>query len=1046
MRNNKGSMAVAAALSAGLALMPVAQALANDGTLDEKTPDGTPKDAGLPLSPASEAAQPETAAEAAPTAIFADQGASPAAEPRSAALTDGDYYNMVDNYPSFTKQLETAKAQKKAGFRLCTGVTDGGTISIPESLTEFVGYEKSFFSNAIKTRQLGYWYDLQVKFPAKSNITVDHIDFYKANINQPDVKGSTVTVEEGAVVRFKDCSFSNTPVVNGTAVFENCTFATGEINNNGTATYTGTTKEPKNIGTPKTTYQDLALSLAGGKKTFDAAVEGETIERNLSFEVKGTKAKDAKITASIDHESGLTVSVSGNKVSVSGKAAKAGTYTVNLSAATTRDDGSADTATEALSLSIQAPLDVKLEGALQCFTTKSATPTRSAASANPVFTVASASPVTFDALSSASGGGGGGTSNTNTNKLVLAVKEGKGSYVSILDFMRAHPETKVSFSISPEGSGMNASLVYDTVYVNGTPAKSGTYQITATVSEGARKVSSNAVEMRIYDNDKNLAQRIADQATGKDSWDMEPYDIAHTGNAVIPTSLRHIYGSHESGVYGTIGMFDKTDPKLFASETLTVPAGADVTISNMKISSTVKIVVEAGGKLTLDDSVAFGPVEVHGTLSTTEAGATVTDEVTLHDGGVLYNANIKSHANYLTDGSYRKAPKSPVVVAGSARVTGKTSITGEGIVSSKDGQTGLVLNPGASLEITQGSTLEVTGGEVEMHGGNGGAGVEMGEGSAITGAGKLIATGGRVKLGEGDGGAGIAGSGTVDVATLVSTGGAMNQTGVSLGGGIGKGGAGVAPDVKVSYKTDATVTNGGSATPGTSEYSIFGTPSADEVKAAVSVKVTSVDGSVSKEYAPIEGSYRVTDAVRNSEGNFESMLTIEDASAYAKLLSKETGATYKVDASHMQAAITLRYLPVAAAHASSLSAQGNDGAVSAAGAVSSAWTAVDGKQPVVMVSLEKAGESPHSDSAVPGKPGTSTPGSGTDNPSASDSKAPEASASGSETAQPPSAVSSVKASVMPSTGDSTQAATAGLVAAVLATASAALAALRRRAK
>ena len=148
---------------------------------------------------------------------------------------------------------------------------------------------------------------------------------------------------------------------------------------------------------------------------------------------------------------------------------------------------------------------------------------------------------------------------------------------------------------------MHAQLIYDTIYVNGTPAAAGTYQVTATVTDGARSATSNSVDLRIYENNKNLSERLADLPAGTESWDMEPYEIANTGNAVIPTTLKHIWGSHESGVYGQIG----SGKKDYASETLTIPAGADVTISNMKINSSVKVIVEKGAKLTLDDSVAF---------------------------------------------------------------------------------------------------------------------------------------------------------------------------------------------------------------------------------------------------------------------------------------------------------------------------------------------------------------------------------------------------------------------------------------------------------
>ena len=45
-------------------------------------------------------------------------------------------------------------------------------------------------------------------------------------------------------------------------------------------------------------------------------------------------------------------------------------------------------------------------------------------------------------------------------------------------------------------------------------------------------------------------------------------------------------------------------------QTLYIPDGCDLTITNMEILSSVRIVVEKGGKLTLVDSVVQGIIEV----------------------------------------------------------------------------------------------------------------------------------------------------------------------------------------------------------------------------------------------------------------------------------------------------------------------------------------------------------------------------------------------------------------------------------------------------
>lgn len=169
-------------------------------------------------------------------------------------------------------------------------------------------------------------------------------------------KGAVVEVQKGAVVHFSNCTFSNTPVVNGTAVFEDCTFATGKIENNGSAMYTGSTKEPENTGTPTASYQDLSFSFSSGK-SFSAAVKGDKVSQTVPFELKGTKASDAKISAKVIDEQGaevdgLSTSVSKESISLTGMAPEAGSYSVVVSASATKEDGSVDSTSETLGFAV----------------------------------------------------------------------------------------------------------------------------------------------------------------------------------------------------------------------------------------------------------------------------------------------------------------------------------------------------------------------------------------------------------------------------------------------------------------------------------------------------------------------------------------------------------------------------------------------------------------------------------------------------------------------------------------------------------------------
>ena len=450
---------------------------------------------------------------------------------------------------------------------------------------------------------------------------------------------------------------------------------------------------------------------------------------------------------------------------------------------------------------MQEQIQVRLSGDLQCF----------------VVNGTSAQSSEYEVMATSTGGGGS-SSMSQSNRLKPEVKEGTGEWEDWNTFAARNSDAEISFSISPEGSGMEVSPVaYDTVYVTGTPQTPGTYHITATVTSGARNQQSSSVEMRIYADDQTLQQRMDALSEGTSSWDMEPYEISETGNAVVPVSLHDIYGSHESGVYGIIG---KGENGNFGTETLTIPAGADVTLHNMKIYSSVKIVVEKGGKLTLDDSVAYGAVEVNGGTLSAKNSSSFVNQITLNDGSALEDAEIRSHANYLTDGNYKvEVPTAPVQTNGTVTVKGTCSIEGEGIVSSKDAQTGMIVN-GGKLVIDQGAMLKATGGSVDLDNGNGGAGIML-NGGSIIGDGQLEAQGGSVGMGGGNGGAGIAGEGIVAVSTLKATGGNTVGENDAAMGAPGNAGNGIDPKVLVSKATRVESKGGTGVNPGSGEYSVY---------------------------------------------------------------------------------------------------------------------------------------------------------------------------------------------------------------------------------
>ena len=153
---------------------------------------------------------------ATPTAAFAageDQDVSVASENAS-----DSYYYIGDSSYGLSAYLSEAVAQGSTKIHVGTSFTDKGTVTIPSSITELSGYSEGWFSSGPKTVDFGYSYKMTVVFPSGSDIAVDRINFYKRNSS--DAEGAYVEVQKGAVVHFSNCSFSNTPVVNGTAVFE----------------------------------------------------------------------------------------------------------------------------------------------------------------------------------------------------------------------------------------------------------------------------------------------------------------------------------------------------------------------------------------------------------------------------------------------------------------------------------------------------------------------------------------------------------------------------------------------------------------------------------------------------------------------------------------------------------------------------------------------------------------------------------------------------------------------------------------------------------
>lgn len=364
------------------------------------------------------------------------------------------------------------------------------------------------------------------------------------------------------------------------------------------------------------------------------------------------------------------------------------------------------------------------------------------------------------------------------------------------------------------------------VTLAGTPAKPGIYDISVTITdELGRTATSNTLPFRIYSGEETLQDQLTlanctKTADGKYMYDMEPWAIKNftlpSGDqtVVVPADVKAWYGSHTSGTYGKLGY--AVPEGTLQPQTLILPKGCDLTLVNMDILSSVKIVVQDGAKLTLRDSVIQGAVEVEngGTFSMNYNdygggeflnGASINGKLILKDGSTLENAKIYSNTNNIANGSEARRNTDPVVVInGNVKLKGKVFLRGDEAPTGTDPATGKSYSGQAGLQVNGTLTLEkdavlaVFGGGKDATTSNGGTAIRL-NGGTITGEGKLIAVGGDGHFGEG--GDAVSGNGTISVADAYLEGGAS----VSKSGTAGKA---LGDQVKLSGNTNRKLIDG----------------------------------------------------------------------------------------------------------------------------------------------------------------------------------------------------------------------------------------------
>ena len=424
----------------------------------------------------------------------------------------------------------------------------------------------------------------------------------------------------------------------------------------------------------------------------------------------------------------------------------------------------------------------------------------------------------YDGVSGASSGGT--SSNKNSAVTVYGALVEKGSEVQDSDWEPLNHQSNISLN----GKKCKVNIVPDTesgtpadkvsgmkgVYLtlssdltlDGTPKDAGKYLISISVEDDqGRKAVSNALPFVIYTGEETLADQIKTEnlkkySNGLYAWDiMEPWAIKNFGSNVsgetesvrIPKDLEVWFGSHQSGTYGYLG-YDITWDQVKAGnipQTLYIPDGCSLTLTNMEILSSVRIVVESGGKLTLSDSVVQGIIDVHGggTFSMNydafnrvfTTGASVCGQIRLADGAILENAAIYSHTNYLANGDKTdRSNDDPVVqTTGNVTVKGQVYIKGDEAGSTGKGQTALGVKNG-TITLADDAVLATYGGggNVQPHA-EGGNALKL-ENGTVTGNGQLIAIGGDVLWGNG--GTAVAGSGAISTKSALLQGATSRET------------------------------------------------------------------------------------------------------------------------------------------------------------------------------------------------------------------------------------------------------------------------------
>lgn len=429
----------------------------------------------------------------------------------------------------------------------------------------------------------------------------------------------------------------------------------------------------------------------------------------------------------------------------------------------------------------------------------------------------------YDALSSATGGGVNSNKNSNVKLQIAYTDKETPADSDFKDAKELKHDLELEAKIISDDSGMQAkySEMDNSIKLSGIPSKKGNYKVFVQSKDG--KLKSNELDFEVFDsNEVTLEERLVDKefktlknpATKKE-WDMKPWVIKKFGKdkeeVTVPKNLKLWFGSRESGKYSELGY--PIEENKATTQTLIVTG--ELYLINMKILSSVNIVVKDGGKLNLSDSSLYGKITVEngGTLEVNyddyhksfASGSSINGQIILKDGATLQNSVIYSNANYLTDGKKAKHIQTPVVsVQGNATIKGNVFIRGDEAPTGEQykGQGAMEIAKGKTLTIEKGAKLGLFAGGRYALTSNGGDALKL-EGT-VAGKGTLIAVGGNGRF-LGKGGNGVSGNGiiTVDNAYLYGGNSYMSKN---------EGGKAVLDSITIDKKTKGYAIDGKKST------------------------------------------------------------------------------------------------------------------------------------------------------------------------------------------------------------------------------------------